>query len=118
MTAIAGQPFNILMIGSDSRAGLSGLTAAQTGATSDLVAGERSDVVKIIHVDPIAGTISMVSIPRDTMVAILANQSLYGSYNRINVNFGNGPSLLAPNHYRKLRYSHPPDHCRELRRSH
>jgi LCP family protein required for cell wall assembly len=92
---ISGQPFNILMIGSDSRVGLSGLTARQTGATSGQAAGQRSDVVKIIHVDPDAGTISMVSIPRDTMVTLLANQSLYGQFNRINVNFGNGPSLLA-----------------------
>jgi LCP family protein required for cell wall assembly len=92
---ISGQPFNILMIGSDSRAGLSGLVAKQTGATSGSVSGQRSDVVKIIHVDPDAGTISMVSIPRDTMVTLLANQSLYGQFNRINVNFGNGPSLLA-----------------------
>ncbi len=83
------------MIGSDSRVGLSGLTARQTGATSGQAAGQRSDVVKIIHVDPDAGTISMVSIPRDTMVTLLANQSLYGQFNRINVNFGNGPSLLA-----------------------
>jgi len=93
--AASGQPYNILMIGSDSRAGLSGLVAAQTGATTGQAAGQRSDVVKIIHVDPNAGTISIISIPRDTMVTLLANQSLYGNYNRINVNFGNGPSLLA-----------------------
>ena len=92
---ISGQPFNILMIGSDSRAGLSGMVAKQTGATTGSVAGQRSDVVKIIHIDPNAGTISMISIPRDTMVTLLANQSLYGQFNRINVNFGNGPSLLA-----------------------
>jgi anionic cell wall polymer biosynthesis LytR-Cps2A-Psr (LCP) family protein len=29
------------------------------------------------------------------VVTLLANQSLYGQYNRINVNLGNGPSLLA-----------------------
>lgn len=92
---ISGQPFNILIVGSDSRAGLKGLLGAQTGASSDLVAGQRSDVVKIVHVDPDAGTISVISIPRDTMVTLLANQSLYGNANRINVNFGNGPSLLA-----------------------
>ena len=93
--AAKGQPFNILLIGSDSRAGLSGLAYRQTGAASGSVGGQRSDVVKIIHIDPTAGTISMVSIPRDTMVTLLANQSLYGQFNRINVNFGNGPSLLA-----------------------
>jgi LCP family protein required for cell wall assembly len=90
---LSGQPFNILMIGSDSRAGLTGLLAKQTGATT--TPGQRSDVVKIVHVDPGAGTISMVSIPRDTVVSLLANQSLYGKFNRINVNFGNGPSLLV-----------------------
>jgi LCP family protein required for cell wall assembly len=83
------------MIGSDSRAGLTGLLARQTGAATDSVDGQRSDSVKIIHVDPSAGTINMISIPRDTVVSLLANQSLYGQFNRINVNFGSGPSLLA-----------------------
>ncbi|HEY1761089.1 MAG TPA: LCP family protein [Acidimicrobiales bacterium] len=90
---ISGQPFNILMIGSDSRAGLSGILAKETGAT--VTPGQRSDVLKIVHVDPNAGTISMISVPRDTVVTLLANQSLYGRFNRINVNFGNGPSLLV-----------------------
>ncbi len=92
---ISGQPFNILLIGSDSRAGLTGLLARQTGATSDTIDGQRSDSVKIVHVDPGAGTINMISIPRDTVVTLLANQALYGKFNRINVNFGNGPSLVA-----------------------
>lgn len=92
---ISGQPFNILSVGSDSRVGLSGAAAHQTGATSGAVAGQRSDVVKIIHVDPIKGSISVLSIPRDTLVTLLANQSLYGKFNRINVNFGNGPTLVA-----------------------
>ena len=92
---LSGKPFNILVIGSDSRVGLSGAVAAQTGASTGSVAGQRSDVVKIVHIDPVAGTISIVSIPRDTMTTLLANQSLYGKFNRINVNFGNGPSLLA-----------------------
>jgi LCP family protein required for cell wall assembly len=92
---ISGKPFNILMIGSDSRAGLSGLVARQTGATVGAAGGQRSDVVKIVHVDPELGTISMLSIPRDTMTTLLANQNLYGRFNRINVNFDNGPSLLA-----------------------
>ena len=92
---ISGQPFNILVIGSDSRAGLSGAVAAQTGASSGSVSGQRSDVVKIVHVDPSKNSISVISIPRDTMVTLLANESLYGKFNRINVNFGNGPSLLV-----------------------
>jgi len=92
---ISGQPFNILSIGSDSRAGLTGAVAAQTGASTGSVSGQRSDVVKIIHVDPAKGTLSMLSIPRDTMTTLLANTAIYGKFNRINVNFGSGPSLLA-----------------------
>ena len=93
--AVPGKPFNILEIGSDSRVGLSGALARQTGASTGQVSGQRSDVVKIMHVDPNAGTISILSIPRDTTVTLLANQSLYGKFNRINVNYGSGPSLLA-----------------------
>ncbi len=92
---VGNQPFNILEIGSDSRAGLSGYIAAQTGASTGQAAGQRSDVVKIMHVDPAKGTITVLSIPRDTVTTLLANQGLYGTANRLNVNFGNGPSLLA-----------------------
>ncbi len=89
------QPFNVLAIGSDSREGLTGAEAAQTGAS--LVSGQRSDVIKIFHVDPTKKSIAVVSIPRDTMVTLIENQGLYGTYNRINVNLGlNGdPSLLV-----------------------
>jgi LCP family protein required for cell wall assembly len=92
---IGNQPFNILEIGSDSRAGLTGWLANQTGATSGATGYQHSDVVKILHVDPSKGTISVLSIPRDTMTTLLANQGTNGRFNRINVNFGNGPSLLA-----------------------
>src|ERR1700678_1984166 len=91
---VPGKPFNILAVGSDSRAGLTGAVAAQTGASSDSVGGQRSDVIKIIRVDPQARTITILSIPRDTEVTLLANQALYGDYNRINVNYANGPHLL------------------------
>jgi LCP family protein required for cell wall assembly len=92
---VGNQPFNILEIGSDSRAGLSGFVAAQTGATTGSVSGQRSDVVKIMHVDPAKGTITVLSIPRDTVVTLLANQNLYGKYNRLNVSFQNGATLLT-----------------------
>ena len=90
---VPGQPFNILSVGSDSRTGLTGKVAQETGASG--VSGQRSDVVKIIHIDPENRTITMLSIPRDTVVTLLANQGLFGRFNRINVNYGNGPSLLA-----------------------
>jgi LCP family protein required for cell wall assembly len=90
---VSGQPFNILTVGSDSRVGLSAKAAQEVGAGT--VSGQRSDVVKIMHVDPSKGTIAILSIPRDTAVTLLANQALYGKFNRINVNYGSGPSLLT-----------------------
>jgi hypothetical protein len=53
-----GQPFNVLAIGSDSRAGLPANLAKDKGAQS--VSGERSDVVKIIHVDLIKRAVQIV----------------------------------------------------------
>ena len=88
---ISGKPFNILEIGSDSRVGLSGAVAAQAGAAS----GQRSDVVKIMHVDPKKNSISVLSIPRDTLISIIDNQALHGEFNRINVNYSDGVSAVA-----------------------
>ncbi len=94
---ISGKPFNILEVGSDSRVGLTGILAKQTGASTGQATGQRSDVVKIMHVDPTARTITVLSIPRDTTVTLLANQGLYGKFNRINVNYSKkeDPSLLV-----------------------
>jgi LCP family protein required for cell wall assembly len=95
---VPGQPFNILEVGSDSRAGLSGAVAAQTGASTGSVAGQRSDVIKIMHVDPTAGTITVLSIPRDTVVSMLGASVAhgFGQFNRLNTTlFTDNPSLLA-----------------------
>jgi LCP family protein required for cell wall assembly len=93
---ISGQPFNIMLLGSDSRAGLSGTVAAATGATTGSVSGARSDVIKVIHIDPNAGTISLFSVPRDTMVAMLgSNKALLGSYSKVNAAFNGGASMVA-----------------------
>ncbi len=95
---VPGQPFNILEVGSDSRAGLSGAVDAQTGATTGSVSGQRSDVIKIMHVNPTTGTITVLSIPRDTVVSMLGTSVAhgFGQFNRLNTTlFTNNPSLLA-----------------------
>ncbi|MGP8059107.1 MAG: LCP family protein [Acidimicrobiales bacterium] len=92
---ISGQPFNMLVIGSDSRVGLSGAQAAQAGSAAE-VQGQRSDVVMIWHVDPASKQISITSIPRDTLVQMVGqNVSSEGQFNRINASFGNGPNGLV-----------------------
>jgi LCP family protein required for cell wall assembly len=95
VSQLGNKPFNILEMGSDSRKGLTGPAAAMTGANSGASGDSHSDVVKIMHIDPVAGTISEVSIPRDTVFTIIKNQVKFGKFNRINVNLYAGPSLVA-----------------------
>jgi LCP family protein required for cell wall assembly len=89
----SGQPFNMLVIGSDSRLGVK----ASTGAgTSTQVTGQRSDVVMIWHVVPGTKKISILSIPRDTMTQMVGKDaSRFGRFNRINASYNSGPSLLV-----------------------
>ena len=90
---VSGQPINVLVVGSDSRTGLTGSMAAQAGAGQ--VTGQRSDVVMVWHLDPGAQTAQILSIPRDTLVSMGPLTSSEGRFNRINTAFGSGPGPLA-----------------------
>ncbi len=92
VAAANGQPYNVLLIGSDSRAGLATSVA---GSVAD-APGQRSDTIKIIHVDPATGTASTLSIPRDTYVTLsgMPADSQLATDNKINAAFGNGPDPL------------------------
>ena len=90
---VSGQPINILVIGSDSRSGLTGQLAAQAGAGQ--VSGQRSDVDMIWHLDPASGSVQILSIPRDTMISAGVLASQVGTFNRINTAFDAGPSSLV-----------------------
>ncbi|MBV8462826.1 MAG: LCP family protein, partial [Acidimicrobiales bacterium] len=92
--APAGQPFNVLVIGSDSRVGETAQEAQHLGSVA-ATAGQRSDVVKIVHVVPATGQASVLSIPRDTMITVAGDTSQTGRYNRINATYGNGPDQLV-----------------------
>jgi LCP family protein required for cell wall assembly len=72
---------NLLIVGSDSRAGLEG----EGFGDPNEVGGQRSDVIMLVHVDPKDGTATLVSIPRDTWVT-LDN----GRKGRINESFARG----------------------------
>ena len=92
---VSGQPFNMLVVGSDSRVGLSGAAAAQAGSVAQ-VGGQRSDVIMIWHVDPATHRIAIVSIPRDTMVSMIPSEtSQFGTFNRINASFNGGVNSLV-----------------------
>src|SRR3984885_7094045 len=92
--APAGQPFNVLLIGSDSRVGETAAQAQHLGSEA-ATAGQRSDVVKIVHIVPATGQASVLSIPRDTMVTVAGNTEETGFYNRINATYGSGPDQLV-----------------------
>jgi len=84
------QPFNVLLVGSDSRAGLTGPNAVQSFGSASQVAGQRSDVTSIMHIDPVGHRAAILSIPRDLFVPIAGTN---GS-NRINTAFDSGPDRL------------------------
>jgi len=89
-------PFNVLLVGSDTRAGNTG-QAARSFGTASAVGGQRSDTIKILHVDPATRTAQLLSIPRDTWVemsGIAASTGLSGP-NRINTAFNEGPVPLV-----------------------
>ena len=86
----SGAPQTILLAGSDSRAGESAAAAQHFGSAAQ-VTGQRSDVIILIHLDPAAGKVSMLSVPRDLFVPIAGT----GSSNRINVALGQSPGILV-----------------------
>lgn len=94
LQAATGGPFNVLVIGSDSRVGLTKAEQADAGNTAQ-VQGQRSDVDMVWHVDPAKKQISVLSIPRDTVVNMGPLASQVGTYNRINAAYGYGPNDLV-----------------------
>jgi LCP family protein required for cell wall assembly len=82
-------PENILLTGSDSRAGQPAGAASHFGSAS-LVAGQRSDVIILVHLDPRTSKAAMLSIPRDTLVRLAGT----GHSAKINDAFNSGPSEL------------------------
>jgi LCP family protein required for cell wall assembly len=92
---VPGQPFNMLVIGSDSRVGLNASQAAQAGS-AQAVQGQRSDVVQIWHVQPATRQITVLSIPRDTLTSMVGSDvNEFGEFNRINASFNGGASDLV-----------------------
>ena len=81
-----GGVMNVLLVGSDSRANVTGDLADATGKN---VEGDRqglSDTMMILHVDPKVGQAAILSIPRDLYVTIAGT----GDKDRINSAFAEG----------------------------
>lgn len=85
----AGQPMNVLLVGSDTRATLSAAEQKRFG-TETAVGGQRSDTMLVLHIDPKAEKAAILSIPRDLYVKIAGTES----QDRINTAFDKGPERL------------------------
>ncbi|MFN8125758.1 MAG: LCP family protein [Candidatus Nanopelagicales bacterium] len=73
-----GGPTNILVVGSDDRSGLSTRQRNRLHAGPDDY-GRHTDTMMLVHIGGDLGTISVVSIPRDSLVTIPAHTSTDGT---------------------------------------
>jgi LCP family protein required for cell wall assembly len=86
--AASGAPMNILLVGSDSRDGLSRRELGKIQTVK--VDGRRTDTIIVVHVSPEREKAVMVSLPRDLRATV------NGQANRINAAFSlGGPDLLV-----------------------
>jgi LCP family protein required for cell wall assembly len=92
-----GKPFNLLLVGSDSRAFVNDNNQTQIDAFGNEAnaGGQRSDVTMVARIDPAAKTVTILSIPRDLWVDIPGDESGISGMNRINAAFNSGPDLLV-----------------------
>jgi LCP family protein required for cell wall assembly len=70
-------PFNALLVGSDSRRGLTEKEQLELGANA--VPGQRADTLILAHVDPRADFITMVQFPRDLYVPVRGREDKINS---------------------------------------
>jgi polyisoprenyl-teichoic acid--peptidoglycan teichoic acid transferase len=82
-----GRPFNLLVVGSDSRERLDDEGGRRYGD----VGGQRNDTTLVVRVEPDRKRVSMLSIPRDLVVPIAGT----GGENRINSALTGGPGQLV-----------------------
>jgi LCP family protein required for cell wall assembly len=81
-------PFNALLVGSDSRGDLTEEEQLELGAAA--VGGERADTIILAHIDPGDQSVTMVQFPRDLYVPIAG-----GGEDKINAALQGGPGRLV-----------------------
>lgn len=106
-----GAPFDVLLIGSDTRQFESKSGSSQFGSSS-VVTGQRSDVTIIARIIPAEHQVYLLSIPRDTLVNIPGHVPYISGQNRINAAFNSGPGLLIKTI--KANFGIPIDHFAEI----
>jgi LCP family protein required for cell wall assembly len=86
---VAGEPMNVLLVGSDTRATIDPKEARSFGSTRQ-VGGQRSDTIIILRIEPKTKQAAMLSVPRDLFVKISGTTRS----GRINDAFQAGPERL------------------------
>ncbi len=107
---------NILLIGNETRAGLTNRAEIARLGSPQQFSGSLSDVIMILHLDPSQGTASILSIPRDLFLPMPPGSPV-GPYEKVDaaLNDGsNGPDNLIQtitddlgipiNHYVELEF--------------
>ncbi len=94
VAAAPGAPFNVLLVGSDSRSFVSNAQQEQAFGNPSVQGGQRSDVTIVARFVPATHQVYLLSIPRDLWVDIPGHGSISGM-NRINAAFDSGPDLLV-----------------------
>jgi LCP family protein required for cell wall assembly len=89
------RPCNYLILGSDSRAGLTPAQQQQFGTDEQIGGENRADTIMLVHTDPDTSKATIVSFPRDLWVEIPDR-----GFNKINSGFeggidGGGPQLMT-----------------------
>ena len=85
-----GSIMNVLLVGSDSRENVTGDIADATGKGDAGTAGQRSDTIMVLHIDPKQQKAAILSVPRDLYVPIPGH-----GRDKVNASFAyGGPSLL------------------------
>lgn len=88
-TKESGDPYNVLLVGSDSRSGLTAEEQLDLGAGTEGVSGQRADTLILAHIDPESDRVTMVQFPRDLYVKIHG-----GPKDRINMALDGGSTKL------------------------
>jgi LCP family protein required for cell wall assembly len=82
-------PENILLIGNETRAGLTNPQEIAALGSPQEYSGSLSDVIMILHLDPATHRASILSIPRDLFVPMPAGSPV-GSYQKIDAALNDG----------------------------
>lgn len=90
-TAPPGAPENYLVVGSDTRDAIADSGLDEGAFTAEEAAGQRSDTILVVRIDPAVESIQVLSLPRDLWLPIAGS----GHSQRINTAYGGGPQQLV-----------------------